>query len=273
MSPVVTIPPVDAKKWEQTVHDAKLVVASRENNQMKIAELALSVCEITWGGTQKSAYTLTRFSEEIGIPAKRLSAWIAIKRNVFDKISTEMKKQSSFTDWAYIAKHVTRNTPREAVEKHIFKRVNVDAFDHKLLRYCANIKGLLYNFEYHNAFLRAQPETLQEIKFYIETINNGMEGIEALNHGLSAAHSSYEVSASSTLGERKWKINDNDRRVLELLTETKTWWSPTDIGLKLSGLNKSSSSAWALRSLFKYLNLGKVEKNDRSQYRARIEEY
>jgi len=54
--------------------------------QAEIADYALKVCDIRHGGISKGIYTLSRYSDDIGLPAKTVQNWVQIYRNVCLKL-------------------------------------------------------------------------------------------------------------------------------------------------------------------------------------------
>lgn len=71
--------------------------ASTSSNRMQIAQNTLEFCQIVHGGTQMYATTMKWFAENIGINYKTLSNWVYIKKNIWDKLSEEEKKSTTFT--------------------------------------------------------------------------------------------------------------------------------------------------------------------------------
>jgi len=63
------------------------------------------------------------------------------------------------------------------------------------------------------------------------------------------------------------KITPKDREVANYIRAKEQFISPTELGMKIKGHNKSSASAWALRSINKLLSLGMVERNKFGHYR------
>lgn len=76
-------------KWGKAVEEAKRIVGQMQTSRIRIAELALSVCEIQYGGNWRAfarIYTVQNFAKDIGVHPKTLHQWIRIKKNIHDQL-------------------------------------------------------------------------------------------------------------------------------------------------------------------------------------------
>lgn len=162
------------KKWSIAVERAKRYAQQASNHQMEIAALALSVCEINWGGRQKKdAYTLTRFSRETGIHLKTLSNWVAIRRAVYDKLSSTQKSLATYNEMAEVAqtiKDIKEVTPIDKVRKAFEKYADTGGYERKIMRYVCDLKSLHYCFYKQSAAFKCDDALLREALFYTRRI-------------------------------------------------------------------------------------------------------
>lgn len=276
-------------KWQENVARAKEFCEQKKISQMRVAELALEVCEITWGGYHlEKKYTLKRFADEIGMSMKALSTWCAVRRMVYEKLPKDERDSVTFTKLHHIALRVTKDsTPEFVVEK--FKEIaKMDSLENTMLRHLADVRSATYNFAVNDAASRLNIKTVEEFLFYAEKIRKCIlkehKGIKPKDHGLCAKNALGALSAARALGlERgdgegsmRLKTSDGhgsititpkDRDIVQFMKKKDVFWSPTEIGMKLGRHNASSASAWAYRSLNKLQSLGAVERNTKGQYR------
>lgn len=87
-------------EYEQYVKMGRDLVGQIECYQAQIAFYATKVCEIKHGGrTRSTVYTLSKYATDIGINRKTLSEWVAVYRNVIQKLGKEAKEVTS-KDWS-----------------------------------------------------------------------------------------------------------------------------------------------------------------------------
>lgn len=199
------------KKWIDAVERARHINSIKQLPQLEIASIALSVCEITWGGNKKeireNPYTLTRFAKETGITPKTLGNWCTTYRNVYARLPQELKDQVSYTDMAYLAKFVNRETPADAVVKRVENYLSEDTYETKIARYLQHIRSLAHNFETSGAALRCNNKILEEVTFYCQSIMRAIrrdkKGIKGQMNGVARSVNIKALSiARATLGER-----------------------------------------------------------------------
>jgi transcriptional regulator with XRE-family HTH domain len=274
-------------KWEENLAKAKEFRAEKKLNQMRIAELALEVCEISWGGYHlDQKYTLTRFAKEAGIANKSLSGWCSVRRLVYDKLPPKERDSVSYTKLWHIAKRVNKNTPASTVFEKFEEVTRTDSFENKLLRALADLRACSYNFAINGAAEKLSKKTLEEYLFYAEKITKSIKsanrGIQAADHGLAAKNAMVPIGLATALeiprgttGQR-YKVKDahgeiiitpKDRDIIQFIQNKDRYFSPTEIGVKLKGHKRDSASAWAYRTLNKLHSLGAVDRNTKGQYR------
>lgn len=111
------------KHWEKHVQKGIQVATSLRGLQMKIAEIAVSACDIQLGGGAHwsgfiNQYTIARFAEEINVHPKTLSNWTLIYRNVYLKLEDDVKEQalnSNFTALQKTARLCNKKTTKNHV--------------------------------------------------------------------------------------------------------------------------------------------------------------
>jgi len=155
------------QKWKQAVNKCKIILGSRFQHQIVIATEAINVCEITWGGARveyDELFTIKRFSNNIGVTAKTLSNWMAIKRNVYDRLKREDQKIASFNDMRKVCCLVSKDTPITTVRK-IYNRFTEDTLDSRMLSYLGETRTILSNIENKSAAIVCKKDTLMRFIF------------------------------------------------------------------------------------------------------------
>lgn len=128
-------------KWEEAITQAKVCISNMSKSRLKVAELALEVCDVRWGGgahwaNHEGTYTLKRFAEEIGLNPKTLSNWVRVKRNVHDKLVEAGQEINPIEDWAAmtrVADKMKHDAPTEDVVSSFaaWDSKHVKAFNHQ----------------------------------------------------------------------------------------------------------------------------------------------
>lgn len=75
--------------WNNAVEQAKTLVGQMKTTRLKIAEIALSVCEVQYGGNWRAfarIHTVKNFAKDIDVHPKTLHQWIRVKRNIHDQL-------------------------------------------------------------------------------------------------------------------------------------------------------------------------------------------
>lgn len=139
-SPPVQVADKTEAKWTETVEKAKAFVLQISKCRLQIAELALEVCDVRWGGgahwaNHEGTYTLKRFAEEIGVNPKTLSNWVRVKRNVMDKLIEAGEEVDPMEDWSAmtrVADRTKHDADPEAVKTSFasWDKKRVKAFNH-----------------------------------------------------------------------------------------------------------------------------------------------
>lgn len=256
--------------WEEAVSKAKKLIKNRIDYQMEIAEIAMSVCEITWGGARSAGedkLTITRFAEEIGMSAFTLSNWISVKKIVKDKIPGE---NYSYTTMCVAARTLNRHSTREQVLSKITE-IEENSIDHTALRALSRCRSLLYVLKQRCGIVRCNRETLEEIMYFIKPMYSLLkkEKIRPINHYRTSASSvGSRIGVARAFSDRSIRITEKDRKILDFMSkEPGKFYSPTEVGMEVGKHNRSSASAWALRSFYKFIQAGMMKKNEEGQYR------
>lgn len=274
------------KQWEENVKEAKIAFRSREHMQMKIAKLALQVCEITWGGANKSEFfTLERFAKESGISYKSISSWIAVKKNVYDKLDSEHKAQASYTSLHLTARFVTKSWTSEQVQKKFKEMSGINSIDAKMLRYCQILRAVAHNFEMKDTALKCKDNTIEEIAFYCDLILKNMRAnfgsVNKKDHGLAGKYSlkNGTLAARAVHGDKigetfvtdedgfRVRMSAQDQRVLDAIKGHKDFIGPSMLGKQIYRVETNASKLKTLRSLGKLLSVGLLERNSKGFYK------
>jgi len=272
------------KQWEINTTEARAVLGTKRNCQMKVARLALEVCEITWGGAIKRDYfTLANFAKECGCNPKTLSTWVNIEKNVYSKVSPDEAMDLSYTVASTVARHVDRGTPPEEVTRLVRDmKAARGSFDARMSKYLKYLSGLDFNFETKLAADLCKREVLEEILFYTDRIRKNIrkgkhKNLRSINHNIASRFGTNNLSANRALGTpgrvsdskglHSEKLNKKDMKILEYIKKSKRkWHSPTDVGMTLGGYSKSSASAWAYRTFKKLESVDLMKRSDRGHY-------
>jgi hypothetical protein len=272
-------------RWQANVSRAKEIVSIKSHNQMEVARLALEVCEISWGGSQhRDKYTLSKFAEEIGIAGKTLSNWVAVRKKVYDKLPIAIAQKAGFVSLWGVARRVSPHADSEFVLKK-YQELNSSKEDMKMRRYLGYLRSIAHNFQKQNAAMRLDNETMEEYLFYtkiiIRCIKNDRPGLKAKDNGISGKDALTNLSAAQALSVSrnhssrvfmKTEVGDvaltpKDRDIINFIRKTPgKFYSPTELGMKLKGHNRSSASAWAFRTLNKLNGTGLIERNKYGKY-------
>lgn len=177
-------------KWEENINQAKQIIKTTHSNQMEVARLALEVCEITWGGRNNrygsEAYTVKRFAKEVGMHPSTLSNWIAIRKKIYESLTIQLQKKATYTDMWIVAREVGFKKSKHTIQKHMERHLSNNTFDRKIRYYLKQLKSLRSNFKDASNVKKLEPDTMQELKFYLKSILSRLNGVEAKDHNLVA---------------------------------------------------------------------------------------
>ncbi len=270
-------------QWADNVNECRTILHKKKLYQIEIAKMALDVCEIKKGGNYKDdLFTVATFAKDIGVPKKTLQNWIELKTQVFDRLEDHFKNKVSLTQIANIKRRIGPKATKEEVNKTVEDYVNKDDFNRKIHRYVESVRALAHNFEDQDAVNRCSKGTLEEVMFYIKSIEMNVERgskakIKPKNNNLTNKTYANKLEASQMAPGYyndpdgfKIKISEKDIAILHYTKRYKKHVSPTDIGIKLGKHKKSSASAWACRSLNKLESLGLVVKNKEGKYLSTV---
>lgn len=272
------------KQWEENVNEARILIKNYKNSQMRIAKLALEVCEINRGGVKykDSPFTLKKFAEECGIKPKTLSGWLAVKKNVYDKLDTETRAISSWTTMDMVSRIVTPTESKEKVCKLLKEAAGRGSLDNTMIKYLLSLKGMVYNFQIKDAANKVKKEILEEILFYIEGVRHSIllsdhGKIEPKNNGYTSRYHKGSVRiggrrAGSITGYvedeyGKILLKDKEQAIFDyMVMKKRKSYTPTEIGKEVGKHNDNNASAWAHRSLQKLMAAELVERTPQGHY-------
>jgi hypothetical protein len=128
--------------WADCVQAAKMCVVRIEQYRMVIASLCIKACDIKHGGgghwngfaDQK---TIVNFAAEIGINKKTLSEWVAVKRDVINKLPPKERAiaahPKNYARVRMVKDRITKKTPKSEVLRR-FRNVHPDGANDALIR-------------------------------------------------------------------------------------------------------------------------------------------
>lgn len=174
--------------------------------QMKIAKIALEVCEIRWGGKQyDSDFSLRRFAKDIGVKPKTLDHWIQIKRRVYDNVDPSLVEKMYFTDMVSLLKKTSSTDSRLKINSKAREILEFSPDIKRFEKYLAHVKSVLFNAK--------NPERLEKLPD--ELLAETIETCEAISRLLKY----YLANKENHIKNRKNKLNkynDQTKKLKEL---------------------------------------------------------
>lgn len=114
------------KTYSECVIAAKDMLKRIEAYQVKIAECAISACDIRHGGISGGYYTIKDFAQDIGMAYKTLQSWVQIYRNVIEKIDDKIDTDKKWQDVRKTNDIISiQTTAQNAIEKTTNRRRNI----------------------------------------------------------------------------------------------------------------------------------------------------
>lgn len=136
------------KSWEQAVAEAKILVDGIKKNRLKIAELAVEVCDGQHGNqhSQRTGPTITQFATEIGVDRTTLVSWIGALEKYRVK---HPKKEPTVQDFKVAIKEFADRPDHERKNKFVTKSIH---------RESRKFKALLSEVQTFKNFLAEKPD-------------------------------------------------------------------------------------------------------------------
>lgn len=143
IAPIVqTDKPLTLKEFDVLVERAKSLKENLKTNRMAIAELAIRACFIQHGGDTKTKKTQSQFKgfrlkdfcRRTKLNVSTVSRWIVMKKEVWDFLSIEQKKNFIFSAGDYAARQIrkkeitTKEERCEMYERYTSKKEGVSSF-------------------------------------------------------------------------------------------------------------------------------------------------
>ena len=156
---------MNRRTWNKAVNEAKSVarlLRLTNAHRVRIAEIALRVCDIELGGKpSNSRYTIRAFADEIGINPSTVHEWTRLKRFIYDKLTSEQKRvyeEVSSNTLKPIMKGLTKDSRENTVRRKFDRFANTGFVVSKFTKYGAVLNTILYHVE--NAVRRAEIPSL-----------------------------------------------------------------------------------------------------------------
>lgn len=269
--------------WNFKVRQSKEIMKSRQFMQMEIAENALEVCDISWGGhysKYENSYTLTRFAKEIGVSNRTLGTWVAVKKRVYDKITKAEAKESSYQEMHDVAVSVPTNASKSKVREALAYRKGRGNVDAKMITYCRYMHTVINHLFKDEVLSDISPPVLNELLFCSETISQMIRKhdstVKPIDEGLARKKAKKHMSAAEALGLKDSKtkmvraadgtkhtrITKFDNDVYEGL---KRPCMAKDVAKEM-GLKDKSGRLRVFRSIKKLMEIGAVERYSKGIY-------
>jgi hypothetical protein len=271
-------------KWKENLERARIILASKNKNQLEIAKLALEVCEVKHGGDNRGEYkfTLKNFAKEAGLNPKTLYQWCLLKRNVYDKLSAENRFKAKFSHLTFINRRVNSSTPGTSVNAAFKELFESPGIDQVVLRYCSDVSSLLAHLKKPNFKSLVDRKTAEELGFYLKQAAAAFDShypkIRAQNHGNAARYSGKRIYTTPLVGNMKtvdgvWiNMKEKDEKIYRFMRRMGSRFvSPSTIGMAVGkelGRTFKKGSPFAASALRKLQSLGLAERNNEGHWRA-----
>jgi hypothetical protein len=266
------------KKWTVNVSLASKLVGNKnkKESQMRVVDLALEVCEITWGGKQeRTKPTLKEFAHEIGVNYKTLSNWAAIKRNVYDILDEDLRARTTMIAMVTATRRLGVQARKSDVNRVVRSLLEEAGPDNRVITYVSNVRSLLVNVQDPVKLALIKKPTLEEIKWYCQQLIQAIDAnvdskIVGRDHGLISDNSNRFVSTARAGGvSRVWRMNENDKKVLDFLHQNHDKaFNTIDISrLVFKGKTPMANKLAAMRSLTKLKDMGHIARDERLLFR------
>ncbi len=133
------------KAWELKVREARGLYLKLDQNRFKIAKLALEACDMRHGGDRDRRFTVKKFAMALGLYHKTLYEWIAIKRQVVDKLRVkEDLNKVPYNIFCSVRKRVDDKTSPKQVRIILNEELNRDPTIFKWRKY-EEVMGTILN--------------------------------------------------------------------------------------------------------------------------------
>lgn len=146
-------------KWEENVRKARAYTKDYSKARWVIAELALEVCDYSYGGDKSSSYSLKKFAQEIELETKTLYNWVRIKRMVYDKLPKTVQTKAhehNFSDFISVSGRIDHDSTPLQVRKQWAEQMKLSPDSNKFEKYLSHINAILFN--------AARPIRMKDIK-------------------------------------------------------------------------------------------------------------
>lgn len=261
--------------WHTAITQAKGLLGGRRVNQMRVAEIAMQVCEISWGGAKPEGRTLTDFAKEIGVNQSTLSNWVSIRRRVYEKLNPELRAKATTHTLIQAARCVGEKATSLEINKAVGDLVYDYSPDRKMLSYLRHLRSISSCMNDGSSIFLCKKQTLEEIKFFASRIiealeRDGPKGLKAKDNGLCGIACSNTLGAANGSVSRSWRMSEQDREVYDYIRAQTDKKTPIQVGravMKQDG--PSLARQRCLRSLVKLEQMGLVVREAHGAFRAR----
>ena len=214
-------------EFNEAVKKAAAILKSSLMDRMEVCRIAVSVCEITRGGTNfEGKFTIKRFATECGISPKTLSNWIGIYRNVFVNLNENQRASAKMVELIEMDEiSRKRKIPKKNMEKEFYKFLHIGSYQKRIDRYLKMLGTICSKFKSNEEIDKINKKQLQQFLFYSTTIQ---KRILAYNKEIEATDF-YEISSSSySRANKKLAPNSNitkemERKILVLRKKNHTF--------------------------------------------------
>lgn len=168
--------------WKECVHDAKMIMATRQELRWEIVRLAEKCCVVELGGKPYDGrYTLRNFAKEIGLAWATFYQWYRIKTRIYDNLPVKQKDQVSFAELRFVEKEMATtgvHSPQKYSKQSVsqaFKKIKAKSESTlKMEKYLTHLKSIHYNVTNELKIKDCDSEVLGEVCHLARGIVNAL---------------------------------------------------------------------------------------------------
>lgn len=155
------------QQWIAAITEARLFIKNYDRSRWRVADLAISVCDMSHGGRKKTQFSVARFAKEIGLNKKTLYEWIRAKVVLIDRLPISMQKEAlkkkKYNDLREISSRLTVKSSDSDIESAYNEYFSQEQDDLKFKKYHKHLKSLLYNASRPSQMMNVNSEIILDI--------------------------------------------------------------------------------------------------------------
>jgi len=256
--------------WDEAVTEIKKAMDLRQNYQMRVAEIALSVCDVKHGGNHKAIHTLSNLAKKTGVKYKTLTGWCDIYRKVYLHCKPEVRKDASYESMRVVYQRANPSTTPETISALVENFKKDSNSNLKALKYTEAVRTLFKAVANPDVVKEIDDQSLEEILYWCSQVGRKIKearpNLRAENHALVSRWKNDEkrlglsgsIVGAYTVGNREVRLRMKEQNIFNsMLEHPNRLWTPTMLG-SYAGYSYDNASAWALRGLANLMKTGHV---------------